>query len=91
MPVEITSRQNAVVKACRALARGRDGDRVLLDGLHLIEEALDAGVALESVIASQTFAAAEPRLIASLERRTLTYVAADDVLEIRGVFHRRRE
>ena len=80
MPVEITSRQNAVVKACRALMRGRDGDRVLLDGLHLIEDALEAGVVFESIIASHSLAAAEPRLIASLDRHALTYVAADDVL-----------
>lgn len=80
MPVEITSRQNPVVKACRELARHRDGDRVLLDGAHLIEDALQADIAIESVIASDTFARMYPRLIAQLEHRTLVYLANDDVL-----------
>ncbi len=42
----VTSRQNAIVKTFRALAR-RHGDRegqVLLEGEHLIAEAIDAGV-----------------------------------------------
>lgn len=81
MPVEITSRQNPVVRACRALVRERDGDRVLLDGAHLIEDALEADVAIESVIASEAFAASHTGLLARLERRTLVYVAGDTVLE----------
>ena len=81
MPVEITSRQNPVVKACRALARQRDGNRVLLDGAHLIDDALEADVAIESVIASEGFAAAHAGMLARLERRTLVYVASDTVLE----------
>ena len=81
MPAEITSRQNAVIKACRALARGRDGDTVLLDGAHLLEDALDAGLAIEAVVASHDFAAAHPRLISALETRALVYLAADEVLE----------
>jgi TrmH family RNA methyltransferase len=40
----IVSRHNALVKAFRELARGRDGARMLLDGGHLVAEALDAGV-----------------------------------------------
>lgn len=81
MPVAITSRQNAIVKACRALARERDGDRVLLDGAHLIEDALDADVAFEAVVASHVFADAHPALLAALELRARVYVADDDVLE----------
>lgn len=81
MPVEITSRQNPVVKACRALARGRDGDRVLLDGVHLIEDAIEADVPLEAVIVSQSFATAHAGLIATLEARALVYIASDEVLE----------
>ena len=45
----ITSRQHAVVRRFREAARG-DGDFVLLDGEHLITEALDAGVPLELVL-----------------------------------------
>ncbi|MEX2271325.1 MAG: RNA methyltransferase [Vicinamibacterales bacterium] len=81
MPVAITSRQNPVVRACRDLARGREDDRVLLDGAHLIEDALEADLVFESVIASDAFAAAHPRLMARLERHTLVYVASDTVLE----------
>lgn len=43
----IASRQNPLVKRCRRLHGGRDGDEVLLDGAHLLEEALQAGVAVE--------------------------------------------
>lgn len=81
MPVEITSRQNPIVKACRALARQRDGNRVLLDGAHLIDDALEADVPFESVIASEAFAASHTGLLARLERRTLVYVASETVLE----------
>ena len=81
MPVEITSRQNPVIRACRALARGRDGDTVLLDGAHLIEEALEAELAIESVVASHAFAESHARLMASLESRALVYLVTDEVLD----------
>jgi RNA methyltransferase, TrmH family len=42
----ITSRQNPVVQRFRAAADG-SGDRLLLDGAHLIEEALAASVPIE--------------------------------------------
>ena len=81
MPVEIASRQNPVIKACRALAKHREGDDVLLDGAHLIEDALEAELAITAVVASHPFAEAHPRLIAALETRTLVYLASDEVLE----------
>jgi RNA methyltransferase, TrmH family len=40
----ITSRQNPIVARFRAVARGERSDRLLLDGVHLIEEALAAGL-----------------------------------------------
>jgi TrmH family RNA methyltransferase len=45
----IASRQNPVVSRCRGLARGRsDADAaLLLEGRHLVEAALDAGLAME--------------------------------------------
>jgi RNA methyltransferase, TrmH family len=48
---QISSRQNALVKRLRALAkdRGADGE-VLLDGAHLVEEALASGVELRMVL-----------------------------------------
>ena len=81
MPVEITSRQNPAVKSVRELARGRDGDRVLLDGPHLVEEALAADIPIELAIASQSFAGPNWDLLARLEHRTQLYLATDDVLE----------
>lgn len=44
----ISSRQNPIVQQFRALAEAR-GDRLLLDGAHLLEEALAAGLAVEVV------------------------------------------
>ncbi|MEX1129119.1 MAG: RNA methyltransferase [Vicinamibacterales bacterium] len=46
----VSSRQNAVVKRFRDIARaGRIGDDVLLDGAHLVGEARAAGIALDVV------------------------------------------
>ncbi|HET7216768.1 MAG TPA: RNA methyltransferase [Vicinamibacterales bacterium] len=45
----ISSRQNPVVGRFRELARGARAGRVLLDGEHLVDEALAAGVPLEIV------------------------------------------
>jgi TrmH family RNA methyltransferase len=42
----ITSRQNPLVARYRAAARGRADDLLLLDGAHLVADALDAGVHL---------------------------------------------
>jgi TrmH family RNA methyltransferase len=47
----ITSRQSAVVQRYRAAAR-RGGDALLLDGAHLVAEALAAGLHLHHVIVS---------------------------------------
>lgn len=64
---QITSRQNAVVKRFRALARGRaDDEYVLLDGAHLVEEALASGVTLETAAFAES--AALGRLAALLAR-----------------------
>jgi RNA methyltransferase, TrmH family len=46
----ISSRQNPLVARFRELARARpSGDAVLLEGEHLVEEALAAGISLEAV------------------------------------------
>ena len=57
----ITSRGNAIVEMFRTLARGRapGGRRILLDGIHLVEEARAAGLPiLVAAIASKRL---EPR------------------------------
>lgn len=43
----ISSRQNPLVKQFRDVAHGDAGDAMLLDGAHLIEEALVSGVAID--------------------------------------------
>jgi RNA methyltransferase, TrmH family len=55
---KITSRRHPLVQACRRLAagRGQDGD-VLLDGEHLIEEAIGAGVTIATVLAGDAASA----------------------------------
>ncbi len=46
----ISSRSNSLVTRCREVARGRGPDGViLLDGEHLVEEALASGITLETV------------------------------------------
>jgi TrmH family RNA methyltransferase len=40
------------VQQCRALARGGDATRVLLDGEHLIADAMASGVVIETLLAS---------------------------------------
>ena len=47
----LSSRHHPLVATCRALARARVGDdaRLLLDGAHLVAEALAAGLQLETV------------------------------------------
>jgi RNA methyltransferase, TrmH family len=66
----ISSRQNPLVARFRELARGRgsEGD-VLLDGEHLVEEALDAGVRLETVVfAERIIDSRADNLVARVER-----------------------
>jgi TrmH family RNA methyltransferase len=46
----ITSRQNARVADYRAIAAGDVPDRLLLDGLHLLKDALDAGLPIHDVL-----------------------------------------
>jgi|WetSurMetagenome_2_1015567.scaffolds.fasta_scaffold55042_2 RNA methyltransferase, TrmH family len=54
---QLSSRHHPLVAACKALARGRGGDdRLLLDGLHLLDDALRAGLRLETVAMTPAFA-----------------------------------
>lgn len=61
----IASRQNPIVKRCRRLHGGRAGGEVLLDGAHLLEEALGAGVPVEVAAFLDPAAAASPGTLAS--------------------------
>ena len=55
--IAISSRQNPFVQQCRALARRRDAEsgEVLLDGLHLLSDALSAGVPITAAAAPESF------------------------------------
>ena len=52
----ITSRQNALVRQFREVAQGSVADAMLLDGEHLIEEALASGLAIDVVAFSDRLA-----------------------------------
>jgi TrmH family RNA methyltransferase len=55
--IAISSRQNPFVQRCRDLARRRDagGGELLLDGLHLLSDALAAGVPIAAAAAPGAF------------------------------------
>ena len=65
---KVASRQNALVKRFRALAqaRGEDETHVLLDGEHLVAEAIASRVPLETAVFSET--AASGRLASLADR-----------------------
>lgn len=58
----ISSRQHAMVKECRAIVRG-DDPRLLLDGWHLLSEAVAGGVPLAWVAVDASRAAADAVLL----------------------------
>ena len=79
----ISSRHNPVVAAFRALAATPDpsGQRVLLDGAHLVGEALDAGLGFEVILVSASRLAGPDeagRLARELQQRGLPVTEADD-------------
>ena len=56
----IASRKNPLVAQMRRAAAGDDPDRILLDGMHLLEEARAAQIGVQTVAVS-------PRALASAE------------------------
>jgi TrmH family RNA methyltransferase len=73
----ITSRQHAVVRRFRQAAEG-DADVVLLDGEHLVAEALDAGLSLDVVLTDGRASALAQR---AREAGATVHEAARTVLE----------
>jgi len=71
----IASRKNPFVAAVRRVAEGDDRDRVLLDGLHLLEEARSAQVP----IASAAFTARALAGVDGKARRLATALAGTGV------------
>jgi TrmH family RNA methyltransferase len=78
MPRRITSRRNPQVARYRAAARGELADRLLLDGPHLVAEALAAAVPIEhAAVASTALDRAEIRtLVAELSKHGVEPVVA---------------
>jgi RNA methyltransferase, TrmH family len=73
----ITSRQNPLVARFRAIASGEIPDTLLLDGIHLVSEALDAAVQIQQA-AIAADAAERPelaRLAERLQRRGVDVVS----------------
>jgi len=84
--IPLTSRRHPFVLRCRELTGGRDlaGTDVLLDGPHLIEDALAAGVEILAVAVGPRLLGdpAVQRLLAVLQAgATEVYAAAESVLE----------
>jgi TrmH family RNA methyltransferase len=63
----ITSRQNPLVARFRAVWKGDDRTGMLLDGAHLVSEALDAPLAIEHAIVASA-ALDQPHIAALVER-----------------------
>ena len=77
----MTSRQNAVVKRFRALAQERADDEVLLDGMHLVEEALASGIRVDTALFSETAARGRlAKLVRAVERTGSRTVAVTDAI-----------
>jgi TrmH family RNA methyltransferase len=80
--MEIASRRNETLKGIRRLRR-RQGDHALLEGPHLLREAVAAGLRLESVLLSDELAAtAEGEALARLSPRPPLLVAAGLLAEL---------
>jgi TrmH family RNA methyltransferase len=65
----ISSRLHPAVRACRDAARGGRNAPMLLDGWHLVGEALRAGVALRQVAVTGTWSGPEGRLLEEVGAR----------------------
>lgn len=67
----ITSRSNETIKAVARLAAKRDDHRLVLEGPHLIAEALGAGLELELLLSTEA-ALADPDLAGLLPQLSIT-------------------
>ncbi len=79
----ISSRQNPLVRSFRELADNPDptGERILLDGVHLVQDAHAAGAVFEALVVANSrlqSATEEGALALALEQSEVDVVAADD-------------
>ena len=78
----ITSRHNALVTRCRAIARNEERGALLLDGAHLVGEALAAGLVIHQAIvaAERTGERDIVPIVTLLERAHVPIFAASSVV-----------
>ena len=78
----ISSRQNAVVQRFRDVARGGSGPSVLIDGEHLLDEALRSSIPIEVVAIADRIAETRAAALAAQAARSgaRTIVVSDAVL-----------
>ena len=85
MPATLTrvsSRHHALVRECRSLARADRHGRVLLDGAHLVVDALRAGATIEAVLATRAALDADADLSSALRDWAVpVYEGSPGVLE----------
>jgi TrmH family RNA methyltransferase len=76
----VSSRHHPLVARCRAVARGDDPTALLLDGLHLVTEALGAGLRVQQAVVSRSAGErADVRALAvRLEQLGVDLVSATD-------------
>jgi RNA methyltransferase, TrmH family len=72
----VTSRQNPLVARYRAIARREVRDLLLLDGAHLVGEALDAGIRLREAAVAADATADVTALVSRLRKAGVDVVAA---------------
>jgi TrmH family RNA methyltransferase len=80
----ITSRQNSIVAQYRAAARGDAADVLLLDGAHLVNDALTAQIPLQHLMVaaeSTESAEIEPLLARAVAKHVAVAVASAKVME----------
>ena len=78
----VSNRHHALVRACRGVARGDRADRVLLDGPHVVVDAIRAGADVETVLVTARALAAAPDLAVALQSTAAAvYDATDAVLD----------
>jgi RNA methyltransferase, TrmH family len=77
----ITSRHHAIVRQCRAIARG-DAEQMLLDGWHLVADAYGVGLSVELVAARADVAAAHAPTLEAMAADGITVLqVADGVMD----------
>jgi len=85
----VSSRQHPLVRRCRTLAASREGSAVLLDGEHLIADALAAGLPVEAILSDErprsVTALADARRVPRYEGTRAVLAAASPVRTTSGI------